>query len=700
MNRDGPRRLLKWALLVPAGLLALALAAALTVLLLPGLVLNEPVLRQASRWVSQGGTGARVEWGTLAVDWEVSRFLGRHIRIDFEDLRLDLPGMGGSFQRRGSLALGYDLRRIVPRLRELGPVRLSGGHTALRLARGAGETGQEDRSARGAFGLPAWLRAAAVREILIDEQSWTVATGDLAFSGTALAHVLPEEDGGLGVIAFATHRLAAGPLRHDGEIRLAAVGGRGAPWMITVEGAVEGAGIGRGRTGLTAELDGREVQWRLVADWRHAQGWAHATAQGEWDGALRAVIDAEASPARAPEALGRPVVRLDGCRLEWLPDARAARQSLTADCPVAVSAPAPGGRERLLLAARVGGAFEAALPFDARAPVASRIEIRPRTVWLARAEGHARASASIVPAQPDRPSDLALDIDVRAEMPGFQQLVAALADTAYAVPAPFHTLQGPISASVRGRGGPPDVELAAELATRLRSGHQRLDADLSARLRPRGDWPEAGPLRLALTADLLLKDVVLRLPPLGPGAALPAVVPDARIQPRLEEAETEGGGPGALDYAVRVRTEAGHAIEISAPVSGEMIPLAADVTLGSGRPLSGRIGIGEFPLEVAGFEREVEGGELFLRLSDVKEEAAGELAFDAQGRTIDLSLAEMTGRFTPLPEPKPPLALGQIVASLLTGRAVDVAVVSGGTLGRPDAEPREAPTSLEFQYRY
>src|SRR5690606_37140359 len=116
------------------------------------------------------------------------------------------------------------------------------------------------------------------------------------------------------------------------------------------------------------------------------------------------------------------------------------------------------------------------------------------------------------------------------------------------------------------------------------------------------------------------RDVVLRLPPVDVGA-MPGIAPDPRIQRRLGETDLADEGSDVFDYSVRVRTDRGHAIELSAPVTGEMIPLAADITVASDEPVRGRIGIGEFPLEVAGFEREVEGGEIFLRLSDVKEEA-------------------------------------------------------------------------------
>ena len=704
----GAGRALKWALIVSGSLIALMLAIVLAVLLLPGIVLNEAALRQAGQWVNEGDSDARVDWGRLAVEWEVPRFLSRRIRIDFEDLRVDVPDRGGTFQKRGSIVLVYDLRRIVPRLREFGPVRLGGGHTALRLDEDAQEEPAKDTGASGAPGLPAWLRGTALRDILIDEQSWTVATGEQVFSGVAFVHALQEGSGETGIAAFTSHAVADGPLRHDGELRLAAVVPLGAldgPWTITLESAIDGAEIGRGRTGLSAELDAETVQWRLTTDWRHPQGTAQATVRGAWDGgALRAGIDARASPADGVDGLAQPVVSVENCRVEWKPAARRARQSLAVDCPFGIAMPVAfadgidAGEREPLLVARVVGSFETAMPFDAETPVTGRVEFLPETVWLARAQGHARASASIVPAAPD-PAGVTLDVDLRVEMPAFQQAVAALAETAYAVPAPLHTLQGPLSLRIHGRGGLPEVEIAAVLETRLSSGHQRLAMDLGARLRPQGDWPEEGPLRLALTADLLLRDVALRLPPLDLGA-VPGVMPDARIQEELEEAEAAIDGDGPLDYSLRVRTDAGHAIEISAPVSGEMIPLSADLTIGSEQRLQGRIGIGEFPLEAGGFERRVEGGELYLRLSDVKEEATGELAFDAQGRSIDMSLAEMSGLFTPLPEPKPPLAIGQLVTSLLIGSAIDLAVVSQGARDRPATAPREAPTSLEFQYRY
>lgn len=691
-------------------IVGIPLALALLVLLVPTLVLNEPVLRKAADWVEGEMPGLRIRWDRIGIDWEVTRFLGRRIHVDFEGLHVELPDTGGTWQREGRVAFSYDLVRFVPRLREVGPVRMAGGRTAVRLPEAAREASPDQAKAGERPLLPGGLALVAVD---LEDQSWTVELGDGVAAGVVSARSR-ETDHGLRVDIEGTHRVTAGAAAHSGRMRLSAVSenrsfaipwadGEGVSWRLEAQATVDEGAFGAGRLHLEASAAGRVIDWEAGGQWAHEAGDAVLDASGRWGaGRVTGRVEAVASPTSAAGAAGRARVRLAECAFDWKALERAL-QSVRIDCPLRVDAgddagPGLPGGERPLVALNLAIQAELRRPFDASAPLDAQVEVRPQGVWLARADGFARASGTVIPARGlDQGEAVAVDIDLRFELPRFQELVQALAGTDWAIPAPLHSLEGPVKANVRGSGAAPGLELVASFATRLRSEHQRVLLDLDARMRPVGAWTDAGPRRVALTADLLLRDVLLRLPPLEGG--VPAVLPDARIRPELEAPAT-AQPEGPLDYSVRVYTAPGEAMEISVPVSEEPIPVAADVVAGSGEATRGRIAIGRARIEAAGIEREIEGGELFLQLSEVTETAQGELTVDDAGRRIDMTLAEMSGLFSPLPEPKPPLALGQIVTALLVGRAVDVAVVARSTPGESPAVSGDAPTSLEFQYRY
>lgn len=708
------RRVLGWTAGI-VGVVLLAIPAMLLVILLfPALLVNEAMLQRVAGWMATGDDAVAIVWESAEVSHRRPYFLGRSIRISLRELRIDLGELGSASERHAEFGFTYDLRRVLPRLRELGPLSLDEGRILLRTG-GEAETG-EARDGAG-MTLPGWLRRARLGEIAISDQRWTVEAGDTSVSGVMRAQGRSgfesgiesgiESENGLGIgagyafEAWIDHQLASGPLRHRGRSELSVESpdrSLASSWVALLRGQAAGEDIGRGDHELSARLAEGGIHWYHRIDWTHPRARVQAGIDGEWSDELRAAIDLAVHSIRAeavekPAGL-QPALLMKDCRLVWRAGGR--RQSLDADCPLALGD--AGEDAATLFAGRLHASLSGVWPWNGKAPLDVHVDLLPRSLAMARAEGRIRLEASFVPATPESSPPPSLEVDVRAAIDDFQRVVDRLADSAWAVPAPFHVLRGPLRLRLSGGGALPQVQIAAHMETRLRASHQRLDLDFDARLRTLATaWPPRGPLRASLEADLMLRDVALQLPPIE--GAMPGIVPDTRIRPDLADARSAEGGE-ALAYVLRVRSGAGHSIAIGAPVSGEMIPLAADLTASSAAPLRGWVGIGSFPLEVAGFEREVEGGRLLLRLSEVTEQARGELAFDAGGRTLDLSLAEISGLVSPLPEPKPPLAIGQIVGSLLTGRAIDVAVTDAAGGDATDPASQAQPVSLEFQYRF
>ncbi len=165
---------------------------------------------------------------------------------------------------------------------------------------------------------------------------------------------------------------------------------------------------------------------------------------------------------------------------------------------------------------------------------ALKADLDPITTWGELSGGlEVKAAGDL-----DRPlKDAKVSHELRAlvKVPRFEELVAFLRETKYAVPAPVHVLKGPLTLSVESRGDPMSDQLAATytFTSDLSGPRQRLI------LRANGTLTVAGartPLRtFEHDGVLTLKEVALEVPRLELGRA-PKVFKDKRIKTRDEPA--------------------------------------------------------------------------------------------------------------------------------------------------------------------
>jgi hypothetical protein len=353
-----------------------------------------------------------------------------------------------------------------------------------------------DPAAKG--GLPASLRAVPVETLRVELSSFTLIAGKTSVSGAFRAVLAPE--------------------------------GR-RPLAVSTDLKLTGEGAGRLKAELTADTDllkGRpatfvDVIGRVDLGKRgraRASFRAKKQASG-YTGSGSAELTASSGPIRS--------IRLTGCR---------------GDAPLAKGSKRPSSGElscryEIEPARSVTGPFGAAKLATGKASLAAgagperwqavlKADLEPIAAWGRLAGGLVLKAGGRL----DRPlseAEVAHELHAAAEVQHFEELVAFLRDTKYAVPAPIHVLKGPLALSVESRGDTLAPRLAVKYAfsSDLTGPRQRLI------LRAKGEVTAVNALEPERSfehdGELILKEVALELPRLDVGRA-PKVTSDKRIK--------------------------------------------------------------------------------------------------------------------------------------------------------------------------
>lgn len=257
----------------------------------------------------------------------------------------------------------------------------------------------------------------------------------------------------------------------------------------------------------------------------------------------------------------------------------------------------------------------------------------------------------------------------------FEDLVAYLKGTAYAVPAPLHVLEGPIEVSVRS-GGPTrgeDHGFDYDLTSRLANGNQRLFTRVNGRLLVKKIFT---PLRqLSSRTDVLLEDVALELPYLKVGA-FPSVSVDKRIKTgdpsrdaavdaKREAVKGQASAPRG-DHSVRLRTVKPALLHTN--LAKEPVPISLDLNSTSAG-MEGRIQVEPFKLEIFKQEARVDHVTLTPHPGSKAQDLDGKIVYKKSDVTIDILLLGSTEKPQVDFQSDPPMSRDEIVAVLFYGKS-------------------------------
>ncbi len=255
----------------------------------------------------------------------------------------------------------------------------------------------------------------------------------------------------------------------------------------------------------------------------------------------------------------------------------------------------------------------------------------------------------------------------------FQDLVAFLRKTEFAVPAPLNVFQGPVKFAARTAGDSrgPSQRVDYEASTDLSSDKQKLVTRVKGRLEVRDMFLSDRSIQDA--TDVTLADVMLQLPylKLGP-APTPAV--DKRIMtgnPKHDEkverqrAQAEPP-PSPVDYDAHVVTE--KPVRLLSNLLKNPVPISLDLHAKT-EGLSGTIRIEPFDVEI--FHQTGHVDHITLTPSPGSSEMGlnGKLIYKRQDVTVDILLLGSTDKPTVTFESDPPMSQNEIVAMLLYGKS-------------------------------
>ena len=304
-----------------------------------------------------------------------------------------------------------------------------------------------------------------------------------------------------------------------------------------------------------------------------------------------------------------------------------------------------------------------------------RADMAPLTDWYEiRASLQARISGRLG----DLPRSLTAthDLEASVKVARFQDLVQYLQGTAYAVPAPFHVLTGPLTATLSSRGDPrsADQEVVYRAEAALTSGRQKVNARADGRLLAKD---ALGPdRRLEDRTDVVLEDVALELPYLKMGK-IPPVSTDSRIHTG-EESRPAAAPPavstaparraGALEYTVTMKTA--KPVILYTNLNPQPVPVSLDLTARPGG-LGGTINVDPFVATLFKRQGRVDHVTLTAKPGSRSMKLDGLVKFHESSADVDLLLLGSTDKPRVLFESEPPMDQQQIIALLLFGKPPD-----------------------------
>lgn len=273
--------------------------------------------------------------------------------------------------------------------------------------------------------------------------------------------------------------------------------------------------------------------------------------------------------------------------------------------------------------------------------------------------------------------DTVVSHELRAsvKVPRFKDVVALLRETKYAVPAPVHVLDGPLSLALESRGDPRLERQAVHYAfsSDLAGPRQRLalraagDLTVVNARTPRRYFEHAG--------ELILKEVALELPRLDIERA-PKAFSDKRIKTGNVDASPPpataalGGRPLPLRSRLIVKTE--KPLILFSNLAKDPVPAALDLILTyPPAEVAGRVSVQAFDVEL--FRRNATVDHLNVSLSSGSRVGAleGLVRYKAPAAMISILISGTTLKPRVEFASVPPMKREDIISLLIFGKSPD-----------------------------
>jgi hypothetical protein len=528
---------------------------------------------------------------------------------------------------------------------------------------------------------PAGLSGSRIDALTVDLPELEVVSASATVSG-GLHLDFDDADTAPAALAGRWRRVAGGVVSR-GSVRASAVSDLAATGRLTwldARGTLESGGVRARFSAHAARTGAAAGSLHLLV--RAARGDAVLTADAT--GYLTPTAYSATGQAAVTGALGP----LKSLRLSPFTAAAARRpgsfvpNELTADGRFQVDAalPASWRTEGVALPPTVGGRISVrarSMPTflqDDRFTAELAVDFEPYRSWFT-VGGGVKATVS---GRVSRPGSVRVDetATLDASAPRFQDLVAFLGRTPYAVPAPFDVLTGPLALVATSRGEPRgrSHRLGVALRADLRGEKQRL----KLLVRGDGDLEDPASARRTLTGSLTatVDEATIQLPHLDalkmPAVALDPRFKDSASHPAPRRAAPAAGWSSVTSSAVAV----GLRLVTQAPVlfltdlAQSPVPVALDLRAArpGDRPV-GTVGVRSFHIKF--FRREAVVDHLTLTFSpgSTATDLDGLIRYDAAEAAISIRLLGTVEKPRIELESVPPMSNDDLVALLLFGKS-------------------------------
>jgi hypothetical protein len=663
-------------------LTAFVLLFVLALLQWPSILLNEPMINWAKRQWNSGERTLQVGWSRLELEVEGRGILANRLLFRIDDFCFELEQGSGCFAHFEA-GLAYEAGRLA--LSEIGPLRALEGEVRYSYDPEADPFELPE--------VPDWIKDAEIRPLQAELRRYEAKVGEETLIGRASLRSSREngdrEDEKRIQLEIKDRQFGEAEL--TGISRSRKVRG---PW--SAEGVGDLRLPGRARLLSRFSLEPREVGhvYRLSADYRSPQAGGKIETEGSIeDGRVEGRLDGVVSVPLD--------IALRTCSYSYAPDETTARMEAT--CPFfaqldRLDSPVQEALGRLELERSVGGTIRAEIlgahPPSAAEPLRGTVRFEPHSSMgpAIAGSGFAEANFALVPERLPDLEELEATLNLRFVLPDFQQLVSALDDSPFPVPAPLNALGGHLILTAAGKVTESGGSIRTHLRSRLSSRHQRLFADGAGSIELKSLSPEDLSARMKIS----LNQVRIALPPVGldPPELL---LPDPRIR-AASLAEIEEAEPFPFSYALTVTSP--RPMELLSEFSPKPIPVTVDLRATDEVTLVGSIEVDEFPLEVLGVRRRFEGAEIFVRLTERQQVVAGEVSVPGVEDPVEVLHAERPGEPLLHPFPQLPLSLAEILSGIALEFPVSLAVVGTRIPLAPQTQPLEEPTSLQLRRRW
>ncbi|SMF05695.1 translocation/assembly module TamB domain-containing protein [Pseudobacteriovorax antillogorgiicola] len=264
--------------------------------------------------------------------------------------------------------------------------------------------------------------------------------------------------------------------------------------------------------------------------------------------------------------------------------------------------------------------------------------------------------------------------DFRLIVEQFSGLVNQLNGSPWSVPAPFNGLDGPARCHIKGDYSKNfttnEFPLVCKLDLASSTQKLHIDSDGKVQLIREGE-----DLRPHLDFDILIDGIELVAPTMQPGTPMPALTPDERIvmsDPKDQKQPKASPEKSPVSYNLRIKTKKADSIKIHSNLLKEPVPINVDLLLTHDSPLTGKVAVQDFPLELLRRQAQIRYLRVNFNREGDKAGLDGLIEFENNDYKIAMEL------FGTLDKPEyrltsdPPMSDKDLMAILLFGKHPDV----------------------------